>query len=173
MKEFCETKDTELNRLRQKYQSTEAKIKEDIKNYKKHEELLMQENQKLIKDLKLQLKETDALQKQVKELSQKGNLFLGKFEEDKILKEIKELISENENIRDYAREIKSELDYGKQRENKLMFFLYVLQQKGYPVFEIFEKNIRNVATHRFSTNLDEEYKNIYYEEQMKVAKRKH
>lgn len=96
---------------------------------------------------------------------------MGKFDEQQILKEIREMINENDNIRDFAREIKSELDYGKQRENKLMYFLFVLQQKGYPVFEIFEQNIKNIATSRFSTNLDEEYKNIYYQEQKKNFKK--
>jgi len=53
---------------------------------------------------------------------------MGKFDEDRILSEIKELIAENENLRDFSREIKSELEYGRQRENKLMYFLYVLQK---------------------------------------------
>lgn len=44
-----------------------------------------------------------------------------------------------------------------------MYFLFVLQQKGYPVFDVFEDDIRNIETYRFSKNLDEEYKKIYYE----------
>ena len=39
-----------------------------------------------------------------------------------------------------------------------MYFLFVLQQKGYPVFDVFEDDIRNIETYRFSKNLDEEYK---------------
>jgi hypothetical protein len=33
--------------------------------------------------------------------------------------------------------MKEDMDYGKQRENKLMFFLYVLKEEGFPISEIF------------------------------------
>ena len=48
--------------------------------------------------------------------------------------------------------------YGKQRENKLMFFLYILKQMGYPISEVFEREIKDVPTSRFSKNFDDEYK---------------
>jgi hypothetical protein len=62
-----------------------------------------------------------------------------------------------------VREIKSELDYGKQRENKLMYFLFVLQKKGIPIYDIFDKNIKDLPTARFSPDLDDQYKKIYFE----------
>ena len=99
----------------------------------------------------------------LKNTNKSKDLFLGKYNEDEILIQIKQLCNENEELRDFAREIKSELNYGRQRENKLMYFLFVLQQKGYPVFDVFEEDIRNIETYRFSKNLDEEYKKIYYE----------
>lgn len=37
------------------------------------------------------------------------------------------LVGENTELKSGLREIKSELDYGKQRENKLMYFLFLLQ----------------------------------------------
>ena len=39
-----------------------------------------------------------------------------------------------------------------------MYFLFVLQRKGYPVFDIFEKDIKSIETFRFSKELDEQYK---------------
>ena len=48
-----------------------------------------------------------------------------------------------------------------------MYFLYVLQQKDYPVFEIFEQDIKTLDTFRFSKELDEEYKSFYLKMQKK------
>ena len=73
------------------------------------------------------------------------------------------LVNENTELKSGVREIKSELDYGKQRENKLMYFLFLLQQKGIPIYDIFDKNIKDLPTTRFSADLDEHYKEIYYE----------
>lgn len=54
--------------------------------------------------------------------------------------------------------MQEELDYGKQRENKLMFFLFILKEKGYPISEVFEEEIKDIPTTRFSTHFDDEYK---------------
>ena len=63
--------------------------------------------------------------------------------------------------------------YGKQRENKLMFFLYILKQMGYPISEVFEREIKDVPTSRFSKNFDDEYKVMHAElwKERKEAKR--
>ena len=53
------------------------------------------------------------------------------------------------------REVKSEIHYGKQRENKLMYFLFILQKKGIPIYDIFDSEIKNLATSRFSDELDD------------------
>ena len=39
-----------------------------------------------------------------------------------------------------------------------MFFLYILKQMGYPISEVFEREIKDVPTSRFSKNFDDEYK---------------
>jgi len=39
-----------------------------------------------------------------------------------------------------------------------MFFLYILKQMGYPISEVFEREIKDVPTNRFSKNFDDEYK---------------
>lgn len=88
---------------------------------------------------------------------------MGKYDEGKILEEIKVLVGENQELKSAVREIKSELDYGKQRENKLMYFLFVLQRKGIPIYDIFDLCIKDLATTRFSPDLDDQYKSIYFE----------
>ena len=58
-------------------------------------------------------------------------------------------------------ELNTEINYGKQRENKLMFFLYILKEKGYPVSQVFQDEIREIPTTRFSKNFDDEYKPLH------------
>ena len=144
----------QLERTFEEYKKTQAKLNSRAKLKSENEGSKVEFNVKNIKS----------------NTNRDKYLFLGKFEEERILKEIKDLLSENDNLRDYAREIKSEMEYGKQRENKLMYFLYVLQQKGCPVYEVFDKDIRHIVTSRFSKDLDEEYKNVYYQEQAKKHK---
>lgn len=69
--------------------------------------------------------------------------------------------------------MQEELDYGKQRENKLMFFLFILKEKGFPISEVFEDEIKDIPTTRFSTHFDDEYKQMYYQlkQERKHAKR--
>lgn len=93
---------------------------------------------------------------------------MGKYDEQQVMKEIKDILKENEDIKCIARELKSEIEYGKQRENKLMYFLFLMQQKNYPVFEIFEEHIKDLPTSRFSTNLDDKFKEIYVEQKKKM-----
>jgi hypothetical protein len=59
--------------------------------------------------------------------------------------------------------MKKEIDYGKQRENKLMFFLFLMKERGFPVTDIFEKEIKDIPTLRFSKDFDESYKTMYYD----------
>ena len=77
------------------------------------------------------------------------------------LDEIKVLVGENQELKSVVREIKSELDYGKQRENKLMYFLFVLQKKGIQIYDIFDSNIKDMPTTRFSPDMDDQYKTMY------------
>jgi hypothetical protein len=44
-----------------------------------------------------------------------------------------------------------------------MFFLFLLKERGFPITDIFEKEIKDIPTNRFSKDFDETYKTIYYE----------
>lgn len=54
-----------------------------------------------------------------------------------------------------------EVELGKQRENKLMFFLYVLkEEKKCPVTEVFEDYIKPIETSRFTADYGEDYRQV-------------
>lgn len=76
--------------------------------------------------------------------------------EKRILKELKVVNKENKQMKEVIQEFKDEIDYWKQRENKLMYFLYVMKEKGLPVGEIFESEIKDIPTKRFSKYFDED-----------------
>jgi hypothetical protein len=134
----------------------------------------LESKNKMMLDFKSSLKaKSDKIIKLEKDLDEKPkmekeNVFMGKFDQSTICAEIKELLSENEDLKAFATEMRGELEYGKQRENKLMYFLFLLQQKDYPVFDVFETYVKDLSTQRFSTELDEEYKHIYVEQMRKL-----
>jgi hypothetical protein len=55
-------------------------------------------------------------------------------------------------------ELQKDIDYGKQRENKLIFFLYVLKEHGLPVSDVFDAEIKDLPTTRFSKDFNDDYK---------------
>jgi len=71
--------------------------------------------------------ENEELKKKVKDLTRHNNRqFMGKYDEGKVIKDIKSMTDENEKLRSAVRELHSEYNYGKQRENKLMYLVYLL-----------------------------------------------
>ncbi len=53
-----------------------------------------------------------------------------------------------------AKYLKKELSYQQARENKLIYFFYVLHKRDYPVNEIYIKEIKDIPTHRFRVAKD-------------------
>lgn len=53
--------------------------------------------------------------------------------------------------------LKDEVSQGKQRENKLLYFLYVLRASEIPVARVFEREIRDLETKRFSADFSDDY----------------
>lgn len=90
--------------------------------------------------------ENQKLQSKYKKLQVKKNTFMGKYEQERILAEIKDLLQENETLKMVGRELRAELDYSRQRENKLMYFLFVMQKNELPVFDIFQEHIKDLKT---------------------------
>jgi len=50
-----------------------------------------------------------------------------------------------------------------------MYFLYVMKDKGLPVGEIFEKEIKDIPTSRFSKTLDDSIKNPSKDDDMRFG----
>ena len=96
---------------------------------------------------------------------------MGKYEEKWILSEVKDLLNENEQLKNIGRELKAEVDYSKQWENKLMYFLFIMQRKEYPVYEIFEKHIKDIQTSWFTTNNDEDFRKLFMKQVCKLKQR--
>lgn len=58
-------------------------------------------------------------------------------------------------------EYEQDIELGKQRENKLMFFLYVLkEERNCPVSEVFEKFIKPIETRRFSADYGVDFRDV-------------
>ena len=53
-----------------------------------------------------------------------------------------------------------------------MFFLFILKEKGFPISEVFEDEIKDIPTTRFSTHFDDEYKSMYYDIKKERRERK-
>ena len=51
-----------------------------------------------------------------------------------------------------------------------MYFLFLLQHKGIPIYDIFDKNIKELPTTRFSADVDDHYKEIYFEQRKKLMR---
>ena len=54
------------------------------------------------------------------------------------------------NLKEISR-LKKRLRMHKQRENKLIYFYNILDEKGYPVQEIYESQIKSISTERFTS----------------------
>jgi hypothetical protein len=52
-----------------------------------------------------------------------------------------------------------------------MYFLFLMQQKNYPVFDVFEEYIKDLPTSRFSANSDDKFKEIYIEQKRKMKRK--
>ena len=170
-----QVKTKELKILNKELIDLKSKNEELTKDKENKESIIKDINKELAK-LKKAKKEADkkvrnnrAICKWTQKKSE--NAFLGNwkiYENKVVLQEIKDLIKENEDIRWIANELKSEVEYGKQRESKLMYFLYLMQQKNYPVFDIFEQYIKDLPTSRFSANWDDKFKDIYIEQKKRM-----
>eukprot|EP00347_Sterkiella_histriomuscorum_P013404 403364835 len=88
--------------------------------------------------------------------------FIDSEDHQALFDQLQENVNENNELKQIAKEMQEELDYGKQRENKLMFFLFILKEKGFPISEVFEGEIKDIPTTRFSTHFDDEYKQMYF-----------
>ena len=62
---------------------------------------------------------------------------------------MQQLLSQNQELNEGIAMLQDEVHYLKLREKKIMYLVHLLQQKGYPVTQIFEQQIKQVPTLRF------------------------
>jgi chromosome segregation ATPase len=156
-KECLENAERSLNTITQIKKSLEQPINEMLQKLSQQEfgfaaefqkqQLEIDEQRQLIEKLTSQISSLKSHQKDPKEKL--------KIEKS-IIKELKIVQKENKQMKETIQEYKDEVDYCKQRENKLMYFLYIMKEKGLPVGEIFESEIKDIPTKRFSKFFDDE-----------------
>jgi len=79
-------------------------------------------------------------------------------DEDKKKLKSKKMNKEESNDGD-VEELKKQLHVHKKRENKLIYFYNMLEEKGYPVKQIYESQIKSITTERFTSNCDSQLSN--------------
>jgi cell division septum initiation protein DivIVA len=68
-----------------------------------------------------------------------------------------DLLVEIESLKRRLSKMDKRIAYHKNKENKFLFFLFTLQNKGIPVNELYEKEgIKDIATSRFADIMAEE-----------------
>ena len=48
-----------------------------------------------------------------------------------------------------------------QRENKLMYFLYLLKRQGFEIQTVFDQHVKDIYTSRFSKEFENDYEHIH------------
>lgn len=71
-----------------------------------------------------------------------------------IMKELTTVVSQNSDLNGQCQLLTDEIAYLKLREKKVMYLIYVLQNRGYPVNQVFEQEVKHIPTLRFQEFLD-------------------
>ena len=71
-----------------------------------------------------------------------------------IMKELTTVVQTNTDLTSQCQLLADEISYLKLREKKVMYLIYVLQNRGYPVNQVFEQEVKHIPTLRFQEFLD-------------------
>jgi hypothetical protein len=66
------------------------------------------------------------------------------------------LLQKNAELQQLCSTLSEEIEYQKLREKKVMYLIYVLENRGYPVRQVFEQEVKQIATERF-TDFDQRH----------------
>jgi|TARA_B110000285_G_scaffold152616_1_gene170454 hypothetical protein len=72
-----------------------------------------------------------------------------------MLEDMGKLVKQNRELNDACAQMDDEIHYHKLREKKIMYLVHLLQNKGYPVQSIYEKELKHISTLRIQEFLDE------------------
>ena len=76
----------------------------------------------------------------------KSSLILKQEPKVFLYKTFTSLMSEVISTKKVIEELKGEVFYAKQKENKLMYLFFILHQKGFPVNEIYDQKLKDIPT---------------------------
>ena len=76
------------------------------------------------------------------------------------------LVRQNVELKNLLQALQDEITYLKLREKKIMYLVHLLQGKGYPVTQVFEKQVKPINTLRFDEFLVAEEKKIQREAEL-------
>jgi hypothetical protein len=112
---------------------------------------MVADQQLIIEAYKANLKKKADASCQTVELPQKH------FAEDIITDRKADLLIEIESLQRRLKRMETKIEYHKNKENKFLFFLFTLQNKGIQVNEMYEKEgIKDIPTNRFAEIMAED-----------------
>ena len=79
-------------------------------------------------------------------------------------KELQKVKEQNQELNELCVSLEEEINYLKLREKKIVYLIHLLQNKGYPVQNIYEKELKNVNTMRIQEFIDQKEKEHYEQE---------
>lgn len=83
---------------------------------------------------------------------------------DAMRNDMNKLSSQNKELNDLCGNLEDEIMYLKCREKKIMYLIHVLQNKGYPVQNTYEKELKNVPTMRITEFIEQKEKEAFEKE---------
>ena len=81
-----------------------------------------------------------------------------KRQNEQLIEDVNMLVRQNIELKSLLQALQDEITYLKLREKKIMYLVHLLQGKGYPVTQIFEKQVKPINTLRFDEFLHGEEK---------------
>lgn len=66
------------------------------------------------------------------------------------MKEYQKLSDHNAQLLDEIGLLNSHLEYARNKEGKLMYLIFKLHKRGYPVNQVFESEVKAISTRRFA-----------------------
>lgn len=61
----------------------------------------------------------------------------------------------NASLKEEIKTLQDGLEYSKNKENKLMYLIFKLHKKGYPVNDVYESEVKPISTRRFNNEMME------------------
>ena len=65
------------------------------------------------------------------------------------MEDVNLLVRQNIELKNLLQALQDEITYLRLREKKIMYLVHLLQGKGYPVTQVFEKQVKSIDTLRF------------------------